>query len=423
MSPASLYHRVRNAFRRPAVPPGTSTATGPTSAPEPRQHAAPEQGLTAIPTDTIAKLIACPACGHEERTSVCRFNRFALGEWQPDTEAGIYKYSLCHGCGAVYATRRPEGPRYRWLFEHFDDTLGRVDRVGKLAITPSKLTPDMRDLLRTRLSHGVYVSDHQGLKSNEYLGALMRDRLASSPFVEMIGSLIPVQKARVLEIRSKLGSMADALRRLFAADVRVMTLFENQQFIIQEAYGIPAVCGIDYDRFTIPFEGEFDLIIANHMLTHSLRPREFLAEVRKHLAPGGYLYLHTEMDEAEYLVNGKSMFHFNPFHMQAFNRDSLMRVLAANGFTTTFATIYRESHVCVARKAPELTEDWPRMPERERKRRRSAYRQANDRAILTMPEHARWQVKDWDAVLQRGIEEGHAELTKRGVVKLRGTRK
>jgi 2-polyprenyl-3-methyl-5-hydroxy-6-metoxy-1,4-benzoquinol methylase len=376
-----------------------------------------------IPADTIAKLSQCPACGHDERTGVCRFNRFALSESPPDEHAGLYRYALCHRCGVVYATRRPEGPRYRWLFEHFDDTLGRIDRAGKVAITPRKLTPDEQEGLRHQLARGVYVSDHLGLSTSEYFPSLMNDRLASSPHVEMIGSLVPVRNARVLEIRSKLGSISEGLRRLHGAHVQAMTLFENQQFIIQEAYGIPAVCGVDFDRFTIPFDGEFDLIIGNHMLTHSVRPREFLAEVRTHLASGGYLYLHSEMDEGEYLEDGKSMFNFNPFHMQAFNRESLMRVLAASGFTTTFMTMYRGAHVCLARKDAEAGDDWPPMPERERKRRRSAYRKASDMAVLMMPEHARAQITDWDEVLQRGIAEGYAELSKHGTVKLRDAKR
>jgi hypothetical protein len=66
--------------------------------------------LPTIPSDNIANLAACPVCGHEERTPVCRFNRFAMFASQPDERAGIYSYALCHGCGVVYATRRPEGP-------------------------------------------------------------------------------------------------------------------------------------------------------------------------------------------------------------------------------------------------------------------------------------------------------------------------
>jgi SAM-dependent methyltransferase len=178
------------------------------------------------------------------------------------------------------------------------------------------------------------------LRRSEYFPSLLSDRLANSIHVEIIGSLVPLRSARVMELRSRLGSISDALRRLFRADVQIMTLFETQQFVIEEIYRIPTKVPIDYDRFEIPFDGPFDLVVANHMLTHAVRPQEFLATIAGHLAPGGHLYLYNEMNEDEYLVEGKSMFNFNPFHMQAFSRRALLRGLEANGFTTVFMTVH-----------------------------------------------------------------------------------
>jgi SAM-dependent methyltransferase len=73
-------------------------------------------------------------------------------------------------------------------------------------------------------------------------------------------------------------------------------------------YGFATSPLVDFDRFTIPYEQPFDLIVANHMLTHAIRPREFLADVRRHLRPGGHLYPYNEPDDAEYLADGGSMF-------------------------------------------------------------------------------------------------------------------
>jgi 2-polyprenyl-3-methyl-5-hydroxy-6-metoxy-1,4-benzoquinol methylase len=70
-----------------------------------------------------------------------------------------------------------------------------------------------------------------------------------------------------------------------------MALFENQRFIIETAHGTPATAPIDYTDFDIPFEGTFDLILANHMLTHAVHPQAFLRLVAALLAPGGHLYL------------------------------------------------------------------------------------------------------------------------------------
>ena len=171
------------------------------------------------------------------------------------------------------------------------------------------------------------------LARKDYLPSLMNDRLASSMHVEILGSLLPLKAPRVLEIRSRLGSISAMLQRLYGASCTAMTLFENQRFLIEEVYGIPASCPIDFDAFGIPFEGRFDLIISNHMLTHSVRPKDFLATVRERLTPGGHLYLYQEPMEGEFLDRGKSMFNtLNPFHLQTFNQPSAVRALEANGF-------------------------------------------------------------------------------------------
>jgi SAM-dependent methyltransferase len=366
----------------------------------------------------VLNLEACPGCGNDGRTPLFRFNRFALFSWQPDERAATYNYALCHGCGIVYATRRPAGPRYEWLMQHFEETLGRGDSAGKVAITSRRLEPAERERLRALAAKGVYVSDHLGLKGNEYIPGLMRERLANSPHVEMIGSLIPMRTPRVLEIRSRLGSIAEALRRLFDADVRVMTLFENQQFLIQEVYGIDAACGIDFDRFRVPFDGGFDVVVANHMLTHAVRPADFLAEVRSRLAPGGHLYLYNEFSESHYLDRGKSLFTINPFHLQVYNGPSLTRLLAANGFTTTFMTTLDDAHVCVARRDDGAAAERPQMSDRERARRRSRYRTLLETSILTLPVGARWRVPDWREVVQKAVAAGTAEVTRRGDVRL-----
>jgi SAM-dependent methyltransferase len=302
--------------------------------------------------------------------------------------------------------------------QHFEETLGRGDSAGKVAITSRRLEPAERERLRALAAKGVYVSDHLGLKGNEYIPGLMRERLANSPHVEMIGSLIPMRTPRVLEIRSRLGSIAEALRRLFDADVRVMTLFENQQFLIQEVYGIDAACGIDFDRFRVPFDGGFDVVVANHMLTHAVRPADFLAEVRSRLAPGGHLYLYNEFSESHYLDRGKSLFTINPFHLQVYNGPSLTRLLAANGFTTTFMTTLDDAHVCVARRDDGAAAERPQMSDRERARRRSRYRTLLETSILTLPVGARWRVPDWSEVVQKAVAAGTAEVTRRGDVRL-----
>ena len=270
------------------------------------------------------------------------------------------------------------GARYAWLLERFEETIGRTapgeQRPGKLALSSYALTDDTREQLKRLASQGVFVSDHSGVSRKEHLpGAPGRSdgerrscgnhRVADSP-----------RSARVSS-RSDRG-LAGCRRRSSGSTTPiapVMTLFENQQYLIQEVYGIPARCPIDFDDFSIPFEGTFDLIIGKHMFTHAVHPRDFLATVRDHLRPGGHLYLYSEFVEAEFLDQSQSMFNtMNPFHMQTFNTPSAVRALEANGFSTVFCTMV-EGHLAVlARRSEEV----PREPGANARRGAEASREA-----------------------------------------------
>jgi SAM-dependent methyltransferase len=380
---------------------------------------------TPCPRGPVLTLDDCPVCGGAESTRVSKYNRFVLFDRVPDSAAAIYNYSLCHACGVVFAARRPAGERYRWLLERFEETLGRTEvgapRPGKFALSSSSLTDEARDRLRQLVANGIFVSGHSGLTRKDYLPSLMNDRLASSMHVEILGSLLQLHAPRVLEIRSRLGSISAMLQRLYGADCAVMTLFENQRFLIEAVYGLPASCPIDFDAFSIPFEGTFDLIISNHMLTHAVRPREFLATVRERLSPGGHLYLYQEPVEGEFLDRGKSMFNtLNPFHLQTFNEASAIRALEANGFTLIFCTVRDDLFLALAQAGEVPSDNWQRMSDSERSRRRSAYRVANDAAILRVPEHLRAPfAQDWDAVAERALAAGTAIRTKDGRLRIR----
>ena len=381
-------------------------------------------GDTPCPPGPILTLDACPVCGGAEATKVSGYNRFVLFDRVPDGKAPIYNYSLCHACGVVFAKQRPAGERYRWLLERFEETLGRTEvgapRPGKFALSSSALGDEEREQLRRMVANGVFVSGHRGLTRKDYLPSLMNDRLASSMHVEILGSLLPLKSPRVLEIRSRLGSICAMLERLYGASCSAMTIFENQRFLISEVYGFPASSPIDFDAFSIPFEGRFDLIVSNHMLTHAVRPREFLAAVRERLLPDGHLYLYNEPMEGEFLDRGKSMFNtLNPFHLQTFNQASAVRALEANGFNVIFCTVRDDLFLAIARAVDPPNDGWQRMSDSERSRRRSAYRVAHDLAILRVPEHLRAPfAKDWDEIVERSLEAGLATRTKDGRVRV-----
>ena len=109
------------------------------------------------------------------------------------------------------------------------------------------------------------MSDHEG---GDSLSGVFKDRLANAGHVDILDSLLNPRGARVLEVRPRAGTILEGLRRHYGADVQAMTIWESQQFILRELYGIQTSALIDFDLFSIPFDEPFDLIVCNHMFNH-----------------------------------------------------------------------------------------------------------------------------------------------------------
>lgn len=367
-------------------------------------------------------LEACPVCGDPGRTVVCPWNKFILIDRAPDASSARYDYAVCHACGVLYASRRPVDGRYRFLLEHFGEVTAKRgiggQPISNLVLNPAPLTDAGRDALRQLAAQGVFVSDHQGLRKSQYLAPMLRDRFENSAHTDIIGSLLSPRGWRVLEVRSRAGTILDGLSRAWGARVFAMPIWESQQFLLREVYGIETSDLIDFDRFAIPFEEPFDLIICNHMFTHALRPREFFAELRAKLRPGGHLYLHNEPDDAEFLNGNQSMLAtLNPLHMQAFDQASLERGLAANGFRTVFQHHARNlTQFCLA------TLDVPALApqtDAQRRARVETYQRAFDSAVLRVDERVRARVADvWTQTVERGVASGVAEFDAKGQLRI-----
>jgi hypothetical protein len=315
------------------------------------------------------------------------------------------------------------GPRYAYLLERFEVTLGRaqdgVPRTGHAALNSAALSDPERVALRERAGKGVFVSEHSGLRRKDYLPALLQDRMANSVHLELLGSLLPLKAPRVLELRPRLGSIGAGLKRLYGADVYGMPLFDSQQFLIRETYGIPADHKVDYDCFSIPYEGQFDLVIANHMLTHALRPRDFLATVHGRLTPGGHIYLYNEPDDRDFLDGPKSMINtLNAFHVQTFDGPSIVRALRSCAFEPVFVTHQHGTIVALARAATTNGE-WPRMSGAERDRRLASYQRARDAAVLRLPDRLKAHFAgEWDAIAERAMAAGLVDFDGNGHLRM-----
>jgi SAM-dependent methyltransferase len=369
-------------------------------------------------------LDACPVCGGAERTPVNPWNKFILIPKAPDQTSAQYNYAVCHSCGVLYATRRPTGSRYHFLLEHFGEVVAKKGSRGTGEITnrllnPYPLSDADREELRRLAAHGVFVSDHLGLTGKQYLAPLLRDRFENCVHTDIISSLIEPRGARVVEVRSRAGTILDGLRRAWGATVFAMPIWESQQFLLEELFGITTSTLIDFEHFQIPFDGEFDLIICNHMFTHSVRPRDFFAELRRKLKPGGHVYFYMECDDAEFLAGNQSMFAtLNPLHMQAFDQASFVRGLAANGFETVFIKGRNLHHLALARLASTPPTMKP-IGGKQRDARVEAYRQAFDRAVLGVDEALRPRVAaEWPGAVERAVASGVADYDERGRLRL-----
>lgn len=369
-------------------------------------------------------LPSCPVCGGTDRTVVNPWNKLILIATAPDQTSARYDYAVCHCCGVLYATRRPAGNRYHFLLAHFGEVVAKRGNRGTGEITnrllnPYPLSDADRDDLRRLAAHGVFVSDHLGLTGKQYLAPLLRDRLENSIHTDIIGSLMEPRGARVVEVRSRAGTILDGLRRAWGAEVYAMPIWESQQLLLRELFKITTSELIDFEHFQIPFDGEFDLIVCNHMFTHAIAPREFFGELRRKLKPGGHIYLYHEPDDAEFLQGNQSMFAtLNPLHMQAFDQGSLVRALAANGFETVFLKGRNLHHLVLARMVSPAPAMVP-MTDRQRKARVEAYGQAFDRAVLGVDEQLRSRVAaEWPAAVERAIAAGVAEYDEKGRLRL-----
>src|SRR5262245_43921432 len=201
---------------------------------------------------------ACPFCDADERTLVNEFNKLVLMDKAPDDHSARYDFSVCHACGISYATRRPFGKRYKFLLANFGEVTAKHGGNREFTnpmLNPYPLTDRDREELKTRAAKGVFVSEHLGLRSGEYLEGLVRDRLENSVHVDLLGALVVPHKARILEIRPRTGMISESLGRLFGAEVNGMTIWESQRFLLEKVYGMASAGLVDYDQFTIPYEG------------------------------------------------------------------------------------------------------------------------------------------------------------------------
>jgi hypothetical protein len=281
---------------------------------------------------------ACPACGGRDAMPVCAYNGLILIADVQASELARYDYACCHRCGLVFATRRPVGEEFEYLSRNFNEFLGRPSTGDANPLDNARpLTDADRRALEQSFAGGWLPSEHLQPAASAWMPWLLADRMSQGYHFDWLSASVPLAGRRVLEVRSKTGFLLDMLRRYHGAQVFAMPMFESQQFVIEQLYGIPCERRVDFEHFEIPYEGQFDLIITKHLFTHAIHPEAMFHTLRERLAPGGFLYLYAETDDSLKYLKAKNLFGEQKcFHFQNFDLPTLVRSLNWQGFRVLF---------------------------------------------------------------------------------------
>ena len=339
----------------------------------------------------MIELDRCPVCGGGAGTVVCRHNGLILLQDMVASELTRYEYTCCHSCGLVFAARRPTGEEFDYLSQNFNEFLGRADSENSNPLdNEHPLSEADRAALQRRFQGGWLVSEDTDPGSASWMPWLLSDRMSQGYHFDWLSASVPLEGKRVLEVRSKTGFLLDLLRRYHRAEVHAMPMFESQQFVIEQLYGIPCSRRVDFEHFDIPYTGQFDLIIAKHLFTHAIHPASMFRALREHIAPGGYLYLYAETDDTWKYRKGKNLLGEQKcFHFQNFDLKTFVRCLAWEGFRVVFIRHPKKSETemtCLAQVDPEIR--GVAIPEGELAARLAMYQAWHDGSVLRLPEHA-----------------------------------
>ncbi len=251
----------------------------------------------------MIELARCPACSGEALDAV------ALPVDAADPRLAAFAhvliadsdFALCRRCELLFARRR-QGPEEREAYYRaFPEVEGRAY---------ADVYPPPDDFLRAQTDFSEYL-----------VGVLDR-----------AGLLRPGQ--RVLNLRCEFGAHLDRLRRLHGAgELYGLDHFESNLRYAREVFGLTHLALLDPFELSIPFDPpHYDLVLANHLLTHALEPMALLARLRELVAPGGALVLYNEIDHLPVLRRRKRYARgYNNYHKQLLTRRSVVNVCALAG--------------------------------------------------------------------------------------------
>jgi SAM-dependent methyltransferase len=210
-------------------------------------------------------------------------------------------WSICKDCGLIFAGLRPAGAGnsawYLPLFKHSEE------RGYDSFPLPEK-----------------YVSSKA--KSNARLYEIIAAK-----------GLIP-QGARLIQVRCATGELLRLAKQHLDADVWGLDFFSSCVAHANAILGETRVAQMTEPEPHNPFpQKKFDVIIANHMITHAHEPESLLGRFREWLSDDGVLIVYNEPDHQLTLKSFKAYPRgINFFHKQLFTEATFISSMRCWGF-------------------------------------------------------------------------------------------
>jgi hypothetical protein len=327
---------------------------------------------------------ACGVCGERERTIVAEYNRliFHDGVWHEDLAR--YDYALCHGCGLVYPTRRPDRAEYEHLYANFNEFLLREGNPNRLSVP--ELTPELAQEIDQQFLSWRELLDAK-TKGQPIRRRLLAELEAAQAWVPQIAVHMSLAGAKVLHLRAKSSTFAAYVKDVHGvAQADVVTLFPAHRYLAEKNLGIRADASLDFEDFRIPFAERYDLIVENHIFVHMVDPSETFTVFRSHLRDEGAIFLRGELADDKLYWGGKNLFaELRPFHFHQFDMPTLKRMLRRFGFDPVGIHSAEGVELMGLARVSSAESSWPRIEPAELRDRIEMYRMWRDESILSLP--------------------------------------
>ena len=269
------------------------------------------------PDPALLPLAGCPACGSREARGLfpadCASDNDVgegearlLAQGLTPQDLALHRrsdFAACAGCGLIYARRR---------------------------LTPEAAAPDYGRLLEIIEMRGY----NRFPLPEDYCRGKQRSAAA---LLDALGPHLPLgPDSAVLHVRCAGGQLLDEIRRRAGGQALYgLEFFEGPRRHAREVLGLPHIAPLHLPEFENPFpRARFDVIFANHLLTHAHDPALVLARLDAALAPGGLIVLHNELDHERFLTRRPLGYKrgVNVFHKQLLSPATLALIVRRAGF-------------------------------------------------------------------------------------------